>query len=292
MKESQEMTRQGYTDEKPINPFSQEMNILQQLQKAKLVKFPDYVLNCQYLTIMGSQAYGIKSKDSDIDLYGFCIPPKEIIFPFLAKEIEGFGTKQPRFNQFQIQHIFFDKQEYDITVYSIVKYFHLCMENNPNMIDSLFTEFSKVLIHSEFSRKVRVNRHIFLHKGCYYKFSGYAHSQIQKAKNRNPIGKRLEVIEKYGWDVKYGYHLVRLMLECEQILTEGNLDLEQNVDILTNIKEGKYTLEWVLNFFVDKEKYLKECYEKSKLPERPNEKAIKNLLLECLEQHYGEKIWN
>ena len=76
-------------------------NILEILNKKDLIDPPNFIItNLQYLTIMGSMAYGCEDKDSsDFDMYGFCIPPKELIFPHVAGEILGFGKQKKRFNQ-------------------------------------------------------------------------------------------------------------------------------------------------------------------------------------------------
>ena len=50
-----------------------------------------------YETMMGSVAYGVSSESSDIDVYGICIPPKEMVFPHLAGEIFGFWAQLKRF---------------------------------------------------------------------------------------------------------------------------------------------------------------------------------------------------
>ena len=54
---------------------------------------------------MGSMAYGVSSDSSDMDVYGFCVPEKETVFPHLRGEIPGFGTPQPRFEQWQEHHM-------------------------------------------------------------------------------------------------------------------------------------------------------------------------------------------
>lgn len=46
--------------------------------------------NLMYLTIVGSYAYGVSDDLSDVDYYGFCIPPKTSVFPHLAGEIPGY----------------------------------------------------------------------------------------------------------------------------------------------------------------------------------------------------------
>jgi predicted nucleotidyltransferase len=79
--------------------------------------------------LTGSVSYGMSNDTSDMDIVGFCIPPKDILFPHLAGEIFGFGTQLPRFEQFQQHHIEKDGKNYDMTIYSIVKWFQLTIEN-------------------------------------------------------------------------------------------------------------------------------------------------------------------
>lgn len=242
---------------------------------------------------MGSNAYGVASDNSDLDLYGFCIPSKDVIFPHLRGEIPGFGRQLKRFEQWQEYHII-DKsanggksQEYDFAVYSIVKYFQLCMENNPNMIDSLFTPIDCVLHITQIGQLVKDNRDLFLHKGSWHKFRGYAYSQLHKMNSKNPRGNRKELVEKYGYDIKFAYHVVRLVLEVQQILEYGTLDLRRDRELLKSIRRGEWTQEQVRTWFTDKEKQLESVYEKSDLPYKPDEVKIKDLLLTCLELHYG-----
>ena len=176
-----------------------------------------------------------------------------------------------------------------MSIYSIVKFFQLCMENNPNMVDTLFVPQRCVLFCSPVAQLVRDNRRMFLHKGSYHKFRGYAYSQLHKigikANASNP--KRQASIEAYGYDVKFAYHVVRLAQECEQILTEHDLDLERSKEILKAIRRGEWTLEQLKDWFTTKERYLEELYFSSDLQHSPDEDSIKLLLLQCLEHHYG-----
>jgi len=251
------------------------MKLLKRLNREKLIHPPKFLLdNTAYLTMMGSVAYGVSDVGSDVDIYGFCLPPKEVIFPHLAGEIEGFGKKKKRFEQWQEHHID-DKslgKEYDFTVYNIVKYFQLCMDNNPNMIDSLFVPRRCIIHSTQLSEKVRESRYLFLHKGSYYKLKGYAYSQMHKMRNKDP--------EK-------GSKRRALCLQCEQILVEHDLDLQRNREQLKSIRRGEWSLEQVELFFEEKERQLEELYHKSDLKHKPDEAIIKNLLLECLEMHYG-----
>ena len=54
---------------------------------------PKWMSGYSYLTIMGSRAYGSATEDSDYDFYGFVVPPKEIVFPYLAGDIPERATE-------------------------------------------------------------------------------------------------------------------------------------------------------------------------------------------------------
>ncbi len=100
-------------------------------------------------------------------------------------------------------------------------------------------------------------------------------------------GSRKPLIEQYGYDTKFATHCLRLLAEVEQILTEGDLDLERNREQLKSIRRGDWTLERIEDYFQTKEKVLETLYSNSTIPYGPDEDAIKRLLLECLEIHYG-----
>jgi len=333
------------------------MHLLQELATKNLLNMPpSYVLDgLQYLTITGSIAYGAADTNdpectSDWDLYGMCIPHKDVIFPHLRGEIIDFGRQKVRFQQY-VQHHIVDpstKRKYDVTVYNIVKYFTLCMENNPNMIDTLFTAPRCVLYRSPVANYILENRKLFLHRGSWFKFKGYAYAQLHKVKNKTlkqfvdqchvhnldlnisldeldtaianreqgaeplpymhvpldalrfirkllkecyggegHISSRVKTVEKYGFDVKFAYHIVRLLNEVEQILTEHDLDLERNREQLKSVRRGEWTLEEIEEYFKQKEKDLEHVYSNSTLRHSPDENAIKKVLLNALEMHFG-----
>lgn len=268
------------------------MDLIERLHSKGLIKPPSFVIGgTQYLTIMGSVAYAVSSDTSDMDIYGWCIPPKDMIFPHLNGEILGFGRQIKRFEQFQQHHINEKDhgKEYDLNIYNIVKFFQLVMDNNPNMIDSLFTDQTCVLKSTKLSDHVRDNRRLFLHKGSWHRFKGYAYQQMHKMKIKNPDpnSNRYEMVKTYGYDVKFAYHVVRLLNEVEQILMEGDLDLRRNNDQLKAIRRGEWTMQQIEQYFVDKEKGLEQLYLDSKLPKYPDEEKIKKVLLEVLEEHFG-----
>ena len=261
-------------------------SVFDRLKAKGLLNTPPWFMenNMQLEVIMGSNAYGVSSDTSDMDIYGFCMPPKDQIFPHLRGEIADFSTHGERFTTWQQHHIkdAESRKEYDLCIYSIQRFFRLCMDNNPNMVDALFVPRRCVLFSTGVGELVRENRKLFLHKGCWHKFKGYAYSQLHKMKTKKPEGKRKE-----AFDLKFSYHVVRLLNEVEQILTTGDLNLESNREQLKAIRRGDWTQKQVIDYFDLKEKQLEQFYADSKLQHSPDEDAIRNLLMQCIEHHYG-----
>jgi uncharacterized protein len=254
--------------------------------------------NMHYITMMGSVAYGVSNDTSDTDIYSFCIPTKEELFPHLRGEIVGFGDAKHannRFTNYQEHHIkdVGAEKEYDLNIYNIVDFFQLVMENNPNMIDSLFTPQWCVLHSTRVGQMVREQRKMFLHLGSWHTFKGYAYAQLKKCGSKNRTGKRKQVVDEMGFDPKFAYHIVRNLNEIEQILTEGDLDLQRNREQLKAIRRGEWSLEQIEQYFERKEIELETLYNENKagLPWGPKhdglQEKVKQLLFQCLEEHYG-----
>jgi len=267
--------------------------LLQEFGKRGLIHPPSFIYNnTMYLTQMGSVSYGVSSDSSDIDVYGFCIPPKHVTFPHLACVIPGFGKQPEQFTSWQQHHVqdVGAQKQYDFTIFSIVKFFDLAMANNPNVIDSIFTNRELVLHSTQVSELVRSHRREFLHKGSMAKLRSYAYAQLSKIRNKsnssNP--KRAADVQANGMDTKFAYHVARLVLQCEQILMEGDLDLMRNREILKDIRRGAWSLAELEDWFATKEKSLEIAHVNSKIPNVPNEDNLKSLLMKCLEMHYGD----
>ena len=266
-------------------------SIVQKLEKQGhfAPKHP-FVTQTVYEVIMGSMAYGVSRNSSDMDVYAVCVPEKSMVFPHLTGYISGFGPTPELFEVQQKHHMQMNDKEYDVNVYGIVFYFNLCAENNPNMIDSLFVPDRCVLYKSDVGDHMRSYRRKFLSKRIFDKMRGYAFSEFKKLeKGYDPVknAKRYETVQKYGYDVKSAYHVVRLMLEAEMVLNEGDLDLEFHREQLKFVRDGGYTLAELGEWFHSKEIELTKLHTDSKLPLRANFDELRVLLYECLEMHFG-----
>lgn len=99
------------------------------------------------------------------------------------------------------------------------------------------------------------------------KIEDLSDKELQKYYNLYKMGinktKRFESHKIFNLDVKFAYHLIRLLDEVEQILSEGDLDLERNREQLKYIRNGFYTENEIIKLAQDKEKALEIVNSKS-----------------------------
>lgn len=88
-------------------------------------------------------------------------------------------------------------------------------------------------------------------------------------------------------DSKFLYHLIRLFDECEQLMTEHDMDIQRAREMMKAIRRGDWTADEVRAWVMEKERNLETVYANCNLPEEPPLEPLKQLLMRCLEQHYG-----
>lgn len=115
-----------------------------------------------FYTVHGSRAYGTHTPESDYDYKGIAIPPKEYFLGYM-NVFEQAESKEP-----------------DSVIYDIRKIFNLAADNNPNVIEVLFTDESDHKIVTPIGRKILDKKEMFLSKKAYFTFSGYSISQMRK----------------------------------------------------------------------------------------------------------------
>lgn len=259
-------------------------DIITRLRAEKFIQCPDFVESqTHYLAIGGSRAYACHKEDSDYDIVGFCIPSKDFIFPNVILDFD----ERPRFDQWEAKDITWNQKKYSFNVYNIVKFFKLCAECNPNIIESLYIHPQNVLKMSSIGVIVKEARKEFLHKGAYHRYKSYACSQWHKIKdNKSQTSTRSRhPVDQY--DLKFACHTVRLLLQCEQILTEYDLDLMRNAEQLKSVRRGDWSLDQLNEWFHQKVITLEKLFGDSTIPLHSDKIKIRATLLKCLEQAYG-----
>ncbi|MCB0331644.1 MAG: nucleotidyltransferase domain-containing protein, partial [Bdellovibrionales bacterium] len=114
--------------------------------------------------ISGSRAYGLATEQSDTDIRGVFVQPKEACL--------GFNPLG------QIQN-----ESSDIVFYEIGKFLELVSRNNPSALELLYTPDDCVI--SEHPSFAKIRSQNWLSKMCADTFLKYAMSQLKKARGLN-----------------------------------------------------------------------------------------------------------
>lgn len=129
--------------------------------------------------LSGSYLYGTNDENSDKDTRGVFIADKLHYLGFL-NNIEQIEEKKT-----------------DTVYYELKKFFNLCSNCNPNIVEFLFVPEDKLELNSKEWQKIVENRHLFLSTKARWTFSGYAFSQLNRIKSHrewliNPPKKKPE----------------------------------------------------------------------------------------------------
>lgn len=116
----------------------------------------------------GSHAYGTNIATSDVDFRGiFCADPINILTPFfVVRECE-------------------DQLEEDTKFYELAHFMKLCLDCNPNIVETLWVDHRDVVEDSEAYQLLRLHRSKLLSSKAAFTFSGYAVSQLKRIRGHN-----------------------------------------------------------------------------------------------------------
>lgn len=153
--------------------------------------------------VTGSQAYGLATEDSDIDLKGvYVASTKEVLGLFPPKDT--------------IDHI-----DPDYSYHEVGKFVRLALKCNPTLMELLFMPEYRVL--TEEGKMLVDARQAFLSKIVYKSYGGYAISQARKLQRRGDGEFSGKVKGRYS---KHARHCFRLLQQGRELLETGNLTVK------------------------------------------------------------------
>lgn len=100
---------------------------------------------------------------------------------------------------------------------------------------------------------------------------------VEWEKNRNP--ERAAMEQKFGYDLKFGTHIVRLYTTCLEALETGHLQVKRpDADLLRAVKAGAWTFEQLQEFSDEMIVKLDAAEKVSPLPHGPSRSKADDLL--------------
>ncbi len=220
---------------------------------------PEY--HVAYRCIVGSQAYGLATPESDEDVRGFYVAPP-MMFWGLNKPPEQL-----------------ENTEGDDTVFwEMGKFVNLSLKANPNVLECLWSP--KVVTEGFQAKMLRKHRDLFLSKRIYQTYRGYAISQIKR------IERYHRTVGEVRW--KHPMHCLRLLISCSHTMREGEVlvDVGEYRDYLLKIRRGEVTMDEIRAKYDEWSARIDEEVKKTSLPDKPDTDAVSNLLVELRRQEF------
>lgn len=174
----------------------------------------------------------------------------------------------------------------DLVLYSLRKYLALVATGNPTALLPLFAPERDVLIMTGAGERLRAFGPSLLSQQSGRRFLGYLHSQRQRVAGQDTrhTPNRPELIERYGYDVKYASHALRLAIQGIEVARHGRLTLpmpDDERELVLSVKRGERSREEALRLVDARAAELAELLDtgSSPLPERPDVAAVNEWLV-------------
>lgn len=208
--------------------------------------------------IVGSRLYGINTPESDTDIKGFGLPPYNNIIGLREIEQEEFKDADTKTEG---------------TIYTVKKFLQLCSKGNPTVLELAFvTRPEHIIEQTEIGKEIcKFVRDNCVSECVFYAYRNYFQDQVRKLQRERREGKRQEFIDKYGYDVKFAAHAMRLAIQCNDIITTGTLDPtldKAGKKLVLDIRNGVYDYDKVLALLISAGIDLDKTWESSIIREK------------------------
>ncbi len=181
------------------------------------VALPNEILR----SVVGSGVHGIAIEGTDDhDEMGVYIEPPTYVLGVERHRDDYIWRTQP-------EGVRSGHGDTDLVLYSLRKYLRLAIKGNPTVMLPLFAPVDSLVVVTPLGEELRAMRDAFLSRQAAERFLGYMHSQHERmlGQSRRNVPNRPELIARYGWDVKYGSHALRLAYQGLEIAATGHLSL-------------------------------------------------------------------
>jgi len=102
---------------------------------------------------------------------------------------------------------------------------------------------------------------------------------------------RTDSFEKLGFDTKFSYHVLRLLLETIQLLTTGKIVYPfsgKDYDLIMSIRNDKMNYDQVMEIYAEQEAIIESIKHKSILPDKPDFNFVNDWLIKTQLDYFKE----
>jgi predicted nucleotidyltransferase len=238
-----------------------------------------------YKTIVGSKLYNLDTSQSDTDIKGFGMPSVDNIIGLKRQETDA--NKNIAENS-------------DESIFSVGKFLSVLYKGNPTIFEISFADDKFVLECStegkeiiKFCRENFITKHLFPPYSAYFRAQ---HADVLKQKTK--VSNRLELLNKYGFDVKAASHTARIGYQCIQIMKYGqfNPTLQgEEREVCMDIKLGKWNLSRTSDLLKEIDKEMYDAYKYSSLPAKPDYDKVNQFCVKIykdyIDKEYPKFMW-
>jgi len=238
--------------------------------------------NCILRAQVGSKAHGLNIEGTDdTDEMGICIPPPEYVIGLKPFEQWVYRT--------QPEGVRSGPGDLDLTIYSLKKYVKLAAGGNPSILMLLFLpsyQFKHYL-----AEDLIKHREWFISKRALKAYLNYMIAQKERlfGERGQKRVNRPELVEEFGFDVKYAMHVIRLGLQGQELAKTHNISLPMNeVDkgCCLAIRKGRWSLIEIRQYYESLRTKLEYEIDEGDLPDEPNHNRIDNWLVDVHQEYW------
>lgn len=250
---------------------------------------PDVALPNEILrSVVGSGVHGIAiAGTDDHDEMGVYIEPPAWVLGVDRHRDDYIWRTQP-------EGVRSGHGDTDLVLYSLRKYLRLAIKGNPTVMLPLFAPPEALVLVTPLGEELRALRGALLSQVAVERFLGYMRSQHERmlGQSTRNVPNRPELIEKYGWDTKYGSHALRLAYQGFEIASAGTLTLpmpEVHRDRVLAVKRGEVARDEVSAEITRLELAVRTLLDegRSPLPESADFDTINGWAIGAQRRHWG-----
>lgn len=173
-------------------------------------------------TVVGSGVHGIAIPGTDDhDEMGVFVEPPERVLGMLAQVPHYVWRTQPEGARS-------GPGDTDLVLYSLRKYLRLALKGNPTALLPLFAPAESVIVLEPLGKELRELAPAMLSQHAARRFLGFMNGQRDRllgVGRRSAMPNRPELVARYGYDVKYASHALRLAHQGLEVVRDGTLTL-------------------------------------------------------------------